>query len=179
MTATRTPPRLTKEPRREGFGPVLRSEWTKFRTVRGWVIGLIVAAVLCVVFTFLTANGSHTGSCTGPPPPGAGPNSPGSNCQAGHPFVPTGPNGQAVADSYYLVDQPLTGNGSITARVTSLTGLTSTQPVNVAPSSGRGREPLERRVAEPGHDVGLDVLAVHGQSVAPQPDGHGRQPTVD
>jgi hypothetical protein len=25
------------------FGQVLRAEWTKFRTVRGWVIGVIVA----------------------------------------------------------------------------------------------------------------------------------------
>ena len=61
MTTTSTPPRPTTEPRRESFGPVLRAEWTKFRTVRGWVIGLIVAAVLCVAFTFLTANGSHEG----------------------------------------------------------------------------------------------------------------------
>ena len=29
---------------RAGFGPLLRAEWTKFRTVRGWVIGMIVAA---------------------------------------------------------------------------------------------------------------------------------------
>src|SRR5262249_61765529 len=25
---------------RAGFAPVLRAEWTKFRTVRGWVIGI-------------------------------------------------------------------------------------------------------------------------------------------
>jgi ABC-type transport system involved in multi-copper enzyme maturation permease subunit len=126
-----TPPRA---PRRERFGPVLRSEWTKFRTVRGWVISLIVAALVCVVFTFLSANGTHEGSCTGPPASRSAPSSPGSNCQVGHPFVPTGPDGEAVADSYYLVEHPLTGSGSITARVTSLTGLTSSQPSNVAPS---------------------------------------------
>ena len=55
--------------RRQGFAPVLRAEWTKFRTVRGWLIGLLVAAGLCVAFTFLVANGSHEGGCTGPPPP--------------------------------------------------------------------------------------------------------------
>ena len=27
-----------------GFGQLLRAEWTKFRTVRGWVIGMLVAA---------------------------------------------------------------------------------------------------------------------------------------
>ena len=118
----------TKEPQRASFVPALRSEWTKFRTVRGWLIGLVVAVALCVAFTFLVANGSHEGGCTGPPPPGAGPNSPGSNCHPGHPFVPTGPDGEAVADSYYFVEQPLTGNGTITAQVRSLTGVTSTQP---------------------------------------------------
>jgi hypothetical protein len=30
----------------DGFGQLLRAEWTKFRTVRGWVIGLIVAGLL-------------------------------------------------------------------------------------------------------------------------------------
>lgn len=116
-----------------GFRAVVRAEWTKFRTVRGWVIGLLVAATLCVTFTFLVANGTHEGDCTGPPPPGAGPNSPGSNCQAGHPFVPTGPDGEAVADSYYFVDQPLSGDATITAQVTSLSGVISTTPSNVAP----------------------------------------------
>ena len=29
---------------RDGFAQLLRAEWTKFRTVRGWVIGMIVAA---------------------------------------------------------------------------------------------------------------------------------------
>ncbi len=134
MTATSTPPHPTTRPRRDGFGPTLRSEWTKFRTVRGWLIGLIVAVALSVAFTFLVTNGSHEGGCTGPPPPGAGPNSPGSNCHPGHPFVPIGPDGEAVADSYQFVEQPLTGNGAVTARVTSLTGLISTNPANEAPS---------------------------------------------
>ncbi len=38
------------------------------------------------------------------------------------PYVPHGPGGEIVSDSFYFVHQPLTGNGSITARVTSLTG---------------------------------------------------------
>ena len=36
---------------------------------------------------------------------------------------PVGPGGEAVTDSFYFVRRPLAGNGSITARVTSLTGL--------------------------------------------------------
>ena len=123
MTATVAPPRPTHTPERSGFGSVIRAEWTKFRTVRGWMIGLFVAAVLCVAFTFLVANGNHEGSCTVS-----------GVCTAGHPFVPTGPNGQAVADSYQFVDQPLTGDGTLTARVASLTGLIWNGPANIAPS---------------------------------------------
>jgi ABC-type transport system involved in multi-copper enzyme maturation permease subunit len=125
MTTTRTAPHLTEQPRRRAFRPVLRSEWIKFRTVRGWLIGLVVAGVLCVAFTFLTSNGRHEGTCTSPNP---------ASCRTGHPFVPTGPDGEAVADSYYFVDQPITGNGTITAEVVSLRGLTSTAPLSVAPS---------------------------------------------
>ena len=32
----------------DGFGRLLRAEWTKFRTVRGWVIGIVVAALVTV-----------------------------------------------------------------------------------------------------------------------------------
>jgi hypothetical protein len=142
MSVSNTPLQLSTRSDRGGFGGVLRAEWTKFWTVRGWGIGLVVAAALCLVFTFLVANGNHEGGCTGPPPPGSDPNSPGSNCQAGHPFVPTGPDGQAVADSYYFVDQPLTGDGSITAEVVSLTGLVSTNPPSVAPSIAASRPGL-------------------------------------
>jgi ABC-type transport system involved in multi-copper enzyme maturation permease subunit len=134
MTATTAGPHPTISPAGGKFRSVIWSEWSKFRTVRGWVIGLVAAAGLCVAFTFLVANGKHEGSCTGPPPPGSGPNSPGSGCYAGHLFVPTGPDGEAVADTYQLVDRPLSGDGTITARISSLTGVTSTNPVSVAPS---------------------------------------------
>ena len=142
MTATSAPPRPTSKPEHGGLGPVLRAEWTKFRTVRGWLIGLVVAALLSVLFTFLVANGIHEGGCTGPPPPGSGPYSPGSNCQVGHPFVPNGPDGQPVADSYHFVEQPLIGDGTLTARVTALTGVISTNPANVAPSRAHTRPGL-------------------------------------
>ncbi len=134
IAATSPPSRQLNEPQREGFGPVFRSEWTKLRTVRGWVIGLAAAAVLCVAFTFVVGHGNQEGGCTGPPPPGSGPNSPGTNCYTGHPFVPTGPSGEAVADSYRFVEQPLTGNGTLTAQVTSLTGIIWTGPADIAPS---------------------------------------------
>jgi ABC-type transport system involved in multi-copper enzyme maturation permease subunit len=133
VTATTTAP-PTGKPVANGFRSVLWAEWTKFRTVRGWVIAAGAAAVLCVASTFLVTDGKHEGGCTGPPAPGSGPNSPGTGCYTGHPFVPTGPNGEAIADSYEFVDRPLTGNGTITARVTALTGIVWSGPANQAPS---------------------------------------------
>ena len=97
----------------DGLTSLVRAEWTKFRTVRGWVIGMIVAALVTVLLGYVTAAGSHTG-CG----PSGGP------C---HFINPVGPGGEAVTDSFYFVRRPLTGNGSITARVTSLTGELPTQ----------------------------------------------------
>jgi ABC-type transport system involved in multi-copper enzyme maturation permease subunit len=108
-----------------GFSAALRAEWTKFRTVRGWMIALAFAALMVVLFTFLQANGKHTGYCTTPSP---------SSCVAGHQYVPTGPSGESVADTYELVFKQLTGDGTITARITSLTGRVWAGPANEAPS---------------------------------------------
>jgi hypothetical protein len=101
---------------RDRFPQLLRSEWTKFRTVRGWVIGMVVAALVTVVLGLLiTGGGSNT--CQ------SSPTSPVLSGAACLPRIPVGPGGQAVTDQFYFVRQPLTGNGSITVRVTSLTGL--------------------------------------------------------
>ncbi len=114
------------QPGRAGaFRAALRAEWTKFRTVRGWMIALVFAALMVVLFTFLQANGKHTGYCTTPNP---------SSCVTGHPYVPTGPSGEAVADTYELVAKRLTGDGTITARITSLAGRIWAGPANEAPS---------------------------------------------
>jgi len=114
------------QPSRGGdFRAALRAEWTKFRTVRGWMIGLVFAALMVVLFTFLQANGKHTGYCTTPNP---------DSCVAGHQYVPTGPSGEAVADTYELVAKRLTGNSTITARITSLVGRIWAGPANEAPS---------------------------------------------
>ena len=106
---------------RDGFAQLLRAEWTKFRTVRGWVIGMIVVLLVIVGLGALTGANSECGSQMGP-------NAPMLAC----PAPPTGPGGEWVADSFYFVRQPLAGNGSITVRVTSLTGLYSTHGATVA-----------------------------------------------
>jgi ABC-type transport system involved in multi-copper enzyme maturation permease subunit len=89
---------------RGGFGQVLRAEWTKFRTVRGWAIGVIVAPLVTVGLGYLVSSGI---TCSQGPHP----------CSA-----PVGPGGESVTDSFYFVRRPLAGNGGLTVRVTSLTG---------------------------------------------------------
>jgi hypothetical protein len=66
--------------------------------VRGWVIGMLVAVLLTLVIPLLARPGCSMEMC---PPT-------------------LGPNGQAVTDSFYFARQPLTGNATITVRVTSL-----------------------------------------------------------
>ena len=39
---TVAPHRPGQQTGRDGFAQLLRAEWTKFRTVRGWVIGTLV-----------------------------------------------------------------------------------------------------------------------------------------
>jgi ABC-type transport system involved in multi-copper enzyme maturation permease subunit len=115
-------------PRGSGFGGLLRAEWTKFRSVRGWVIGMIVAALLTIFLgVFVVANGSVGCQING------GPLRTGKACL---PYVPHGPGGEVVTDSFSFVRQPLTGNGSITARVTALTGQNANVNGGPAPAGG-------------------------------------------
>ncbi len=96
----------------DGFAQLLRAEWTKFRTVRGWVIALGAAALVVVLLSFVSASGNRSSFCpTGP-----------SSCTSRHAAVPTGPGGEPVTDSFMFVHQPLVGNGAVTVRVASLSG---------------------------------------------------------
>jgi ABC-type transport system involved in multi-copper enzyme maturation permease subunit len=99
----------------DGFAQLLRSEWTKFRTVRAWVITSGVAAVVIVLLAFLGASGSHSGFCSSN---GSGP----PTCTTGHPPVAIGPDGEPVADEYTFVHRALATDGSVTVRVTSFAG---------------------------------------------------------
>ena len=97
---------------RAGFARLLRAEFTKFRTVRAWVIALCAAAVVFVLLSFLSAFESR---------------SPG-------PAVPAGPGGEAVSDTYMFVHQSLAGDGTLTARVTAFSGAHTP----TSPASGNG-----------------------------------------
>jgi ABC-type transport system involved in multi-copper enzyme maturation permease subunit len=111
VTAATLSPYRSKVPTgRDGFGQLLRAEWTKLRTVRGWWIGMAVVAFVIVLVGLLGAAGSNF-SCSGPD---------GKACV--HPAPPVGPGGEAISDGFYFVHQPLAGDGSITVRLTSLTG---------------------------------------------------------
>ena len=114
MTATQAPPRAVGPAERDSFARTLRAEWTKFRTVRGWVIGMIVAAILTVLLGLFTAGSSNI-SC-------GSPGAPAKSGKACLPYIPHGPGGEVVTDSFNFAHQPLTGNGSITVRVTSFRG---------------------------------------------------------
>jgi len=114
-------------PRGGGFGSLLRAEWIKFRSVRGWVIGMIVAGLLTTFLgVFAAANASIGCQMNG------GPAKSGRACL---PYIPHGPGGEIVADNFYFVHQPLTGNGTLTVRATSLTG----EHANLA-TSGRAAQ---------------------------------------
>ncbi len=125
---TVTPYRSTARDARDGFGQLLHAEWTKFRTVRGWVIGMIVAVLITAGLGVFVAKTSAP-SCTSQSGSGQhGPVQHGVAC--GQPVYTLGPGGEPVQDEFYFVRQPLAGNGSITVRVTSLTTLLpGTSPV--------------------------------------------------
>jgi ABC-type transport system involved in multi-copper enzyme maturation permease subunit len=115
MASTGTSYRSGLRPGRDGFAQVLRAEWTKFRTVRGWVTGMALAVVVMDLVGLLAA-GSAGFACN------HGPGTPTQTGRACIVPVPTGPGGEGVSDSFYFVHQPLAGNGTITTRITSLTG---------------------------------------------------------
>ncbi len=115
-----TPYRSTARDARDGFGQLLHAEWTKFRTVRGWVIGMILAVLVTAGLGVLIAR-TTVPSCSAQSSAGQhGPVQHGAAC--GQPVYTVGPGGTLVQDEFYFVRQPLAGNGSITVRVASLIG---------------------------------------------------------
>ena len=113
---TITPYRSDQRPGPDGFAQLLHAEWTKFRTVRGWVIGLIGAIVVGAGIGLL-GSGTSSSSCQQVSGGSRGPVRSGAACM---PTFPPGPDGEPVTDSFYFVRQPLTGDGTVTVRVTSV-----------------------------------------------------------
>lgn len=91
---------------------LLHAEWTKFRTVLGWVTGMAVAALMVVLVALLAGASSD---------------------QKGAPPVPVGPGGEPVTDSFYFVHRALAGDGSITVAVDALTSSIPTSPAELRP----------------------------------------------
>ena len=109
MTAgTLAPHRSPLTPERESFWRLVHAEWTKFRTVRGWVIAMLIMIVAIPAVAFLSTS-RGTGCFNGSP-------------SVGCPVQPTGPGGVPVIDEFDFAHQPVTGNGTITVQLTSLTG---------------------------------------------------------
>jgi ABC-type transport system involved in multi-copper enzyme maturation permease subunit len=127
----------------DSFAQTVRAEWVKFRTVRGWVIGMAVATLAILA---LGLGPSSQGSC--------GTNGPASDCTQ-----PLGPGGEQVTDSFYFAHQSLAGNGTITVRVTSLTG-------QIPDFSGGGGGPQTRSGLVPWAKAGIIIKASTTQGSA-------------
>jgi hypothetical protein len=170
-TGAITPYRSGQRPGRDGFAQLLRAEWTKFRTVRGWVLATVAAALLTALAIVALAGTARDNNS--------------------RPAVATGPGGEAVTDDFEFVHQPLTGNGSITVRVTSLAG-TEAQPGPTGIQTEHVSQPWAKAgiiitagtkpgsayaavMATPGHGVRMqydythDTAGLPGRVAAPSP----------
>jgi ABC-type transport system involved in multi-copper enzyme maturation permease subunit len=158
VTPAITPYRSAQEAGQDGFPQLLRAEWTKFRTVRGWVTGMVAAALMVVLFAVLTGISSD---------------------QHGRPAVPVGPGGEPVTDSFYFVHRPLAGNGSITI---SVSALRANSPQGLQPAivpwakagliikaSTRQGSPYAAIMVTSSHGVRMQYNYVHDKAGLPGP----------
>lgn len=114
MTTGTVTYRPGQKPGRGGFRQLLHAELTKFRTVRGWVVAVVVAALLIVVFALLAGV---------------------SSVRHDQPSVPVGPGGEPVTDSFYFVHRPLAGDGSVTVAVSALEDAIASDPGSFRPGT--------------------------------------------
>jgi hypothetical protein len=125
-TGAVTPNRSQVTAAQESFWHLVHAEWTKFRTVRGWVIAMIVAILAITAFVALATSVSR--SCVQANNGSGG----GSAC----PAQPKGPGGEPVQDAFYFAHQTVTGNGTITVQMTSLTSQVEVGPAKLVRGPG-------------------------------------------
>jgi hypothetical protein len=118
--------------RAERFGDLVRAEWTKFRTMTGWVAGALLVVVTTVFFSLAFGGGAPSCPKTG-------------RC----PTMPIGPDREAVADTFYFVHRTLAGDGTVTAEVLSLSGLMPS-PRSIMQGQATGNLSVELAGARPG-----------------------------
>lgn len=128
---------------RDSFGNLLRAEWTKLRSVRRWVLGLLAMILLTIGFSLFMTAGSGSDLNENPELLG-----------------PVGPDGDRVKDERHFVHQPLTGDGSITARVGTFTGGRGGPPEHEWARAGL----MIRESATPGSPYAA-VMVSHGHGV--------------
>jgi ABC-2 family transporter protein len=141
-------------PGRDGFARLLRAEWTKFRTVRRWSLGLVAAALVIVVISVLGASGIHVRA-------------------AGASRAPEARGGVPVHDTFRLVHRELRGDGEITVRVASLTsrveGSAASEPWAKAgviiKASTRPGSPYVALLSTVGHGVRMQYGYTHDEAV--------------
>ncbi|GAA1408310.1 hypothetical protein [Catellatospora coxensis] len=97
-----------------GLAALVRAEWPAFRS-RGRMAALLVAALAVIALAVLPALGSR-GSCSKGP------------VEVPCPTDPLGPDGRPVSDLFFFAHRPLTGDGSLTVRLTALTGTITYPP---------------------------------------------------
>jgi ABC-type transport system involved in multi-copper enzyme maturation permease subunit len=143
---TITPYRSAEPAGHDGFPQLLRAEWIKFRSVRGWIIGMVIAGLLMLAVGLLGVQANI--ACS------SGPHAPVKHGAACVTPVPVGPGGEPVTDSFYFVRQPLTGNGTITAQIASLTG--TQQPAASAGPTNVGSQ-VALHVLQPWSKAGIII----------------------
>ncbi|SNY37494.1 hypothetical protein [Paractinoplanes atraurantiacus] len=96
---------------------ILRAEWLKLCTVRGWMAGLAAVPLIMVALGVLFASGSTMSCMDG-------------TREVDCPAPPADSSGRSVQDRLTFVNRELDGDGSITAKVGGLDGTITYPPPN-------------------------------------------------
>ncbi|WP_155371339.1 DUF1349 domain-containing protein [Catellatospora vulcania] len=98
-----------------GLRALVRAEWSGFRSGRGRMAALLVAVLAVIALATLPALSIRSSCSNGP-------------VEVPCPTDPLGPDGSPVSDLFAFAHRPLTGDGTITVRLTSMTGTITYPP---------------------------------------------------